>query len=164
MANVNGASQGLRPSSMVSVLVGGPCAPSGPSVSRRKQAAPLTHWLTHFLSGCERMSPVVLGQQSRQIQVISGSFRTWGTSTDCALVPGAGIEPAWPRGRRILSPMRLPISPSGQGDSLPERARDGKSFACRPSGTKKTDRVVGFPDMEAWVGIEPAYADLQSAA
>src|SRR5690348_13342021 len=26
-------------------------------------------------------------------------------------VPGAGIEPAWPRGRGILSPLRLPVSP-----------------------------------------------------
>lgn len=30
-----------------------------------------------------------------------------------ALVPGAGIEPAWGCPRRILSPMRLPVSPSG---------------------------------------------------
>ena len=31
----------------------------------------------------------------------------------CVLVPGAGIEPAWPCGRGILSPLRLPVSPSG---------------------------------------------------
>ena len=30
------------------------------------------------------------------------------------LVPGAGIEPARPIGQRILSPLRLPVSPSGQ--------------------------------------------------
>lgn len=30
-----------------------------------------------------------------------------------AVVPGAGIEPAWGCPRRILSPMRLPVSPSG---------------------------------------------------
>ena len=30
------------------------------------------------------------------------------------LVPGAGLEPAWCRHRRILSPVRLPISPPGQ--------------------------------------------------
>ena len=29
------------------------------------------------------------------------------------LVPGAGIEPALPCGKRILSPLRLPISPPG---------------------------------------------------
>ena len=31
------------------------------------------------------------------------------------MVPGAGIEPARPRSRRILSPVCLPISPPGQG-------------------------------------------------
>ena len=31
-----------------------------------------------------------------------------------SLVPGAGLEPAWPCGRGILSPLRLPISPSGR--------------------------------------------------
>ena len=30
------------------------------------------------------------------------------------LVPGAGLEPARPKGQRILSPLCLPISPSGQ--------------------------------------------------
>lgn len=32
-----------------------------------------------------------------------------------SLVPGVGIEPTWPRGRGILSPLRLPVSPSGRG-------------------------------------------------
>ena len=32
------------------------------------------------------------------------------------LVPGAGIEPALPCGKRILSPLRLPVSPPGHGD------------------------------------------------
>ena len=30
------------------------------------------------------------------------------------MVPGAGIEPARPEGRQILSLLRLPISPPGQ--------------------------------------------------
>ncbi len=30
-----------------------------------------------------------------------------------SLVPGVGIEPTWPCGRGILSPLRLPVSPSG---------------------------------------------------
>ena len=30
------------------------------------------------------------------------------------VVPGAGLEPAQPYGRGILSPLRLPISPPGQ--------------------------------------------------
>ncbi len=41
-----------------------------------------------------------------------------------SLVPRAGIEPAWPRGRRILSPLRLPVPPPG----LPVLARE-----CSPS-------------------------------
>ncbi len=48
------------------------------------------------------------------------------------LVPGAGIEPARPRGRGILSPLRLPVSPPGRapagdrwagGPLSPRRAR-----------------------------------------
>ncbi len=49
------------------------------------------------------------------------------------MVPGPGLEPGRCCHRGILSPLRLPISPSGQL-------------------------------MEARVGIEPAYTELQSAA
>ena len=52
------------------------------------------------------------------------------------LVPEAGLEPARSFEQRILSPQRLPIPPPGQ------------------------DRK----EMEARVGIEPAYTELQSAA
>ena len=31
---------------------------------------------------------------------------------DLRLVPGGGLEPPWPEGRRILSPLRLPVPPS----------------------------------------------------
>jgi hypothetical protein len=34
-------------------------------------------------------------------------------TTVCFLVPGGGLEPPRPCGLRILSPLRLPISPSG---------------------------------------------------
>ncbi len=51
------------------------------------------------------------------------------------LVPGTGIEPVQPCGRGILSPLCLPVSPPGH--------------------------ELG---MEAEVGIEPAYTELQSAA
>lgn len=54
------------------------------------------------------------------------------------LVPEAGIEPARSFLRGILSPLRLPISPPGLS--------------------------VGNQKMEAGVGIEPAYTELQSAA
>ena len=36
------------------------------------------------------------------------------------MVPGAGLEPARPRGQRILSPVRLPVSPPGHRDSVPD--------------------------------------------
>jgi hypothetical protein len=43
----------------------------------------------------------------------------WGPAAQSALVssllvPGGGLEPPRPCGLRILSPLRLPISPSGQ--------------------------------------------------
>src|SRR5690606_9224220 len=37
------------------------------------------------------------------------------------LVPGAGLEPARPWGRRILSPLRLPVPPSGPGQKCARR-------------------------------------------
>lgn len=64
------------------------------------------------------------------------------------MVPGAGLEPARGCPREILSLLRLPISPSGQNITM--------LFRCleQHSCTK----------MEAGVGIEPAYTELQSAA
>lgn len=60
------------------------------------------------------------------------------------MVPGAGLEPARSYLREILSLLRLPISPSGQ---------------CIGAM-----RVIATLKMEAGVGIEPAYTELQSAA
>jgi hypothetical protein len=53
-----------------------------------------------------------------------------------SMVPRAGLEPALDCSKRILSPQRLPIPPPGH--------------------------LIG--KMEARVGIEPAYTELQSAA
>ncbi len=64
------------------------------------------------------------------------------------MVPGAGLEPAWPQGRGILSPLRLPISPPGHQYQIMERM-----IAQRDQQR-----------MEARVGIEPAYTALQAAA
>ncbi len=61
------------------------------------------------------------------------------------MVPGAGLEPARGCPREILSLLRLPISPSGQ---------------CI-AGYQITNATE---EMEAGVGIEPAYTELQSAA
>ena len=78
------------------------------------------------------------------------------------LVPGPGIEPGRPRGRRILSPLRLPVPPSGL--ERVRSLRDGDASAAWTTPKKKPDLSVGLVLLEAWVGIEPAYADLQSAA
>ena len=81
------------------------------------------------------------------------------------MVPGPGIEPGRPRGRQILSLLRLPVPPSGleRVRSLrDDRAPAGQGLAAAPK--KKPDLSVGLVFLEAWVGIEPAYADLQSAA
>ncbi len=59
------------------------------------------------------------------------------------MVPGAGLEPARSYLREILSLLRLPISPSGQCN-----------WCIVALNTK----------VEAGVGIEPAYTELQSAA
>ena len=50
-------------------------------------------------------------------------------------VPGEGFEPTRPCGQRILSPLRLPISPTGH---------DRISFILRPAVRQRADR--------AWLG------------
>lgn len=47
-------------------------------------------------------------------QVFKGFQRTQKRSVECEMVPEAGIEPARPYERGILSPMRLPVSPFGR--------------------------------------------------
>ena len=59
-------------------------------------------------------------------------------------MPGAGIEPARPEGREILSLLRLPVSPPGLGQLRPVSDTDG--------------------EMEAETGIEPMSTALQAAA
>ncbi len=98
------------------------------------------------------------------------------------IVPGAGVEPAWPCGRGILSPLRIPVSPPGPGWprhlaaeaigmlSVQQKTRtwrvsyeisncDAPAKIAERKNTRNT-----LKRLEAWVGIEPAYADLQSAA
>ncbi len=63
------------------------------------------------------------------------------------MVPGAGIEPARPLGRGILSPLRLPISPPGLNKN------------CLMSLEIQSDLK-----MEAEPGVEPRSTALQAAA
>jgi hypothetical protein len=70
------------------------------------------------------------------------------------MVPGTGIEPVRSFDRGILSPLCLPISPPGRGGLA------GKTYRDRPEQDQREDKL----DLEAGVGIEPAYAELQSAA
>ena len=96
------------------------------------------------------------------------------------LVPGAGIEPASPCGGGILSPLRLPVSPPGRGCRvMPDASAGGANRNMRgprsmaleaaaaatknPPSAGSSGRATCCA-MEAKVGIEPAYADLQSAA
>ena len=63
------------------------------------------------------------------------------------MVPETGIEPVRPLGREILSLLCLPVSPLGQRVRVPV-----------------LQKQTGVGDLEAEVGIEPAYTELQSAA
>ena len=42
------------------------------------------------------------------------------------LVPGAGLEPASPCGRGILSPLRIPVSPPGHASFVSALKKDDK--------------------------------------
>src|SRR5664279_4077887 len=56
------------------------------------------------------------GQQKIKSPDFSGPFGLYRSLSEFLLVPGAGIEPAQPCGRGILSPLRLPVPPSGQSN------------------------------------------------
>src|SRR5213079_40403 len=46
------------------------------------------------------------------------------------LVPGGGVEPPRPEGRRILSPLRLPVPPSRRGEATVQQlTADSQRFA-----------------------------------
>ena len=42
------------------------------------------------------------------------------------MVPGGGVEPPWPEGRRILSPLRLPVPPSRLRKVFVQRSRSDR--------------------------------------
>lgn len=54
------------------------------------------------------------------------------------LVPGAGVEPASPRGRGILSPLRIPVSPPGHASFVPVQQKEDKENLGLPSCKKNT--------------------------
>ncbi len=70
------------------------------------------------------------------------------------VVPGAGIEPAQPQGREILSLLCLPIPPSGRCDQLylPRNERKGKCIAHFPFDIWSGRRVSNSRPIP-WQGI-----------
>ncbi len=71
------------------------------------------------------------------------------------MVPAEGFEPPLPEGKRILSPLRLPVPPSGPAPAnpiapLPWCASPGEQPPARPGGTHRDRRAragarSGFP-------------------
>ncbi len=59
-----------------------------------------------------RLPPRVYLSGSKKIATIIGGYFAY--NSFIFLVPGGGLEPPRPCGLRILSPLRLPISPSGR--------------------------------------------------
>src|SRR6185437_334406 len=53
--------------------------------------------------------------------LVLGAFDAAAIRLGARLVPGAGVEPAWPCGRGILSPLRIPVSPPGPVAIVPQR-------------------------------------------
>ena len=82
--------------------------------SRRDNGSPdaeVEHQFTLSSWGvCSAVPASLRHKKSSLVLVRPGSF-----VTDFDLVPRTGLEPVRPQGRRILSPLRLPISPPGQG-------------------------------------------------
>ena len=71
----------------------------------------------------------------------------------------AGVEPAWP-GRRILSPVRLPVPPlSPDGGQTNKRAGDPQQGGSQPlHDTEKRDAVRLFALLHFHAEAFPAYA------
>ena len=86
--------------------------------------------------GCNSISLDGLGYKTNKKPAFTRAFGLLWMWSNPQMVPRAGLEPARYHYRGILSPMRLPISPPGQ-EAL---------------------------HLEAWAGIEPAYAALQADA
>ena len=80
------------------------------------------------------------------------------------MVPRAGIEPARYFYRGILSPLRLPISPPGQFLQQEEGSIKAKWIIAKIIESILIIVIGAEEKMEAGVGIEPAYTELQSAA
>lgn len=57
------------------------------------------------------------------------------------MVPRTGLEPVQPKGRGILSPLCLPISPSGQGEIGKKRGDVRGSAAARVRRRARRFRV-----------------------
>lgn len=78
------------------------------------------------------------------------SFYTRPVKKMMRLVPGKGLEPPWPEGRRILSPLRLPVPPSRPRFKLTQTAaylKNRVSPIMRKSHTKQSktkSRVDGL--------------------
>ncbi len=92
---------------------------------RRSQCLPGTA-ISHLIIGCPSLTgfPLHLAPpQHKTLTAIRTATNTknghsWRVVINClnslfSMVPGGGLEPPWPCGLRILSPLRLPISPSG---------------------------------------------------
>ena len=66
------------------------------------------------------------------------------------VVPGAGFEPAHPNGRGILSPLRLPVSPSGQRFTsfLKEMERETRFELATPTLARSCSTTELFPHLK----------------
>ena len=82
-------------------------------------------WVSTF---CRRplLKQFLLGRRYQPVQVLYGNKKTDSTkpcgSIESVLVPGTGLEPVRMLLRGILSPLRLPISPSRQIIKAPPSA------------------------------------------
>ena len=61
------------------------------------------------------------------------------------MVPGVGLEPTRPCGQRILSPLRLPISPSGPTES---------TFIVRTAPRDRLDPGRALRALLGWRGVK----------
>ena len=51
-------------------------------------------------------------------------------------MPGGGLEPPWPEGRRILSPLRLPVPPSRRFLQVTDSTAYFRTYSLSPKNNE----------------------------
>lgn len=87
-------------------------------------------------------------RKQRPPSLVRGALPHIRSRSGSKLVPGVGVEPTRAFARGILSPLRLPISPSRQKDLTPQKGTSRMPFGQKAMGSTSRDGLDD-PDLVA---------------